>query len=279
MLVIAWAGWSDAGESASAAARYLIGEHNAEPFARIDPEEYYDFTEARPLARYRHGEREIVWPSTDFFAIPNARGPHDLIVGVGIEPHQRWKGYLGALHELAQTMDVRLALSLAAVAGGIHTRPVNVTGSANTPELAERFGMPAPRYEGPTGIVGVFHDDCRRHAIDGVSFWASVPHYIPGMTNPVGSRALLESVETVVDVQIDYSGLNEQIDRFTEQMKKAMAENEELREYVQRLEEMAGDEPAQAAQAQAAEGASELPSADVLIEDLEDFLRQRQEGD
>ena len=50
-LVIAWAGWNDAGESASTAARYLAATLSAEPFASIDPEEFYDFTEARPLAR------------------------------------------------------------------------------------------------------------------------------------------------------------------------------------------------------------------------------------
>ena len=189
-LVIAWAGWNDAGESASTAARYLAATLSAEPFASIDPEEFYDFTEARPLARYRQGVREIIWPSTDFYAVPLPARDHDLILAVGIEPNFRWKRYMDGVHALIAAMHVRLVVTLGAVAAGVpHTQPVSVSGSANSPELAQRFDMHPSRYEGPTGIVGVFHDACRRHAVDGVSLWAAVPHYLPGIANPLGARA------------------------------------------------------------------------------------------
>ena len=118
-LVVAWAGWNDAGEAASTAARYMAATMDAEPFASIDPEEFYDFTEARPLARYRDGEREIMWPSTDFYAVPLPTQDHDAILAVGIEPNFRWKRYMGAMQQLMTTMDVRLVVTLGAVASGI----------------------------------------------------------------------------------------------------------------------------------------------------------------
>lgn len=271
-LVVAWAGWNDAGESASTAARYLAATMSGEPFASIDPEDFYDFTEARPLARYRHGEREIVWPSTDFYAVRLPSRDHDLILAVGIEPNFRWKRYMDAFHALIRTMDVHLVVTLGAVAAGVpHTQPVGVSGSANRPDLADRFQMRPSRYEGPTGIVGVFHDSCRRRSVGGVSLWAAVPHYLPGIANPLGARALLERLAEISGLSIDYERLRREEHRFDERVGAAMEESDELRGYVRQLEESVQEAPAAAPPA-------ELPSAEGLIEDLEEYLR-RTRGD
>ena len=273
ILIVAWEGWNDAGESASTAAHFLARQLGGRPFATIDPEEFYDFTEARPMARYRDGERVIVWPGTDFIQLRGSGG-RDVVVGFGIEPHYRWKRYLRAMTELVEAIDARLVISLGAVASGTpHTQPVPVTGSANNPSLAERYRMRPSRFEGPSGIVGVFHDHCRRRDIGGVSLWAAVPHYLPGITNPVGARALLRAVTEMIDVPLDLEPLDGAIEHFHQQLDEALEENEDLREYVSRLEQ------ASPQQAQEAPAESELPSADELIEGLENFLRQRQEPD
>ncbi len=279
ILILAWEGWNDAGESASTAAQYLIQQHGTGPFASIDPEEFYDFTEARPMARYHRGERIIVWPRTEFVhlrARPGAR--RDIVVGLGIEPHYRWRRYLAAMSELVDVIGAKLVLSMGAVASGApHTRPVHVSGSANNSQLAERYNMHPSRFEGPSGIVGVFHDHCRRRDVGGVSLWASVPHYLPGITNPVGAQALLRVVGDMTDLRLDLEPLDRAIQRFHAQLEEALSENPELREYVARLE-AAAPEPA-APEAQSQGGAADLPSADALIEDLENFLRGRQESD
>ena len=37
-----------------------------------------------------------------------------------------------------------------------------MTGAASDPKLVEELGLQLSRYEGPTGIVGVLLDACRR---------------------------------------------------------------------------------------------------------------------
>ena len=269
VLIVAWEGWNDAGESASTAAQYLIQQLGAKPFATIDPEEFYDFTEARPMARYRSGERFIAWPSTEFVHLQSESGGRDVVVGIGIEPHYRWKRYMSALSELVDEIGAKLILSLGAVAAGTpHTQPVHVRGSANNSELAQRYNMHPSRFEGPSGIVGVFHDHCRRQGVAGVSLWASVPHYLPGITNPVGAQALLRVVSDMTGLRFDLDPLERGIQRFHTQLEEALRDNDELRDYVARLEAAS---PVPQADPQP-EG--ELPSADALIADLEDFFRQ-----
>lgn len=278
LLVLAWGGWSDAGEAASHAARYLVATLDGEQFASIDPEEYYDFTETRPVARYRNEQREIVWPSTNFYAVRTPDLPRDLIVGVGVEPNYRWKSYMAAAAELIETMNVQLVVTFGAVAAPVpHTRPITVRGSANSTELAERYQMHPSRYEGPTGIVGVFHDLCRRNGVAGISLWASVSHYLPGIVNPYGARALLDKLSEVAGLHVDFRLLERETDRFHRQVGAAMDENDNLASYVSQLEQAHRSD--ESADDDAPEGPVELPTADGLIDELEDFLRESRQDE
>ncbi len=270
ILLLAWEGWNDAGESASTAARYLIQQLGTGAIAKIESEEFYDFTDTRPLARYRNGDRYIDWRDTEIHQLQTRPGGRDVLVGVGVEPHFRWKRYMAALSQLVDDVGVKLILTMGGVAANaIHTQPVHVRGSANNSQLAERYGMHPSRFEGPSGIVGVFHDHCRRRNVGGVSLWASVPHYLPGITNPAGSDALLRTVSDMTELEIDFSPLVQGIEQFHAQLDELLRENDDLRDYVSRLEEQM---PPTQAPRQQPDG--DLPSADALIADLEDFFRQ-----
>ena len=63
-MVCAFKGWNDAGDAASSAVSFLASSLGASRFARIDPEEFYDFQANRPCIRFSEGtKREIVWPT------------------------------------------------------------------------------------------------------------------------------------------------------------------------------------------------------------------------
>ncbi|MEK7836636.1 MAG: PAC2 family protein, partial [candidate division NC10 bacterium] len=53
ILIMAFAGWNDAAESATGAARYLGQIWPARSFASIDPEEFYHFGISRPYVRFK----------------------------------------------------------------------------------------------------------------------------------------------------------------------------------------------------------------------------------
>ena len=274
-MILAWGGWSDAGSAATHGLRTLANAIDAQPCGSIDPENYYDFSVTRPFARYRDGEREIVWPSTDFYYGAPADADRDLGIAIGSEPANRWRSYMEALFDGVEAFGTELVISLAAVAAPVpHTRPVVVWGAANTAALAEKHNMHPPAYEGPTGIVGVFHDYCRRKNVGAISLWASVPHYLGDTTNPVGSLALLERLQKVLDLPLPLAGLRSEISQFQEQVDRAIARDDDLASYVRRLEssgsQIASFEPP-------APRSEELPPAESLIEDLEQFLRGTQQ--
>jgi len=273
ILIMAFTGWNDAAESATTAARYVATSFAAEKFAEIDPEEFYHFGLSRPNVRFKPGsetEREIIWPATEFSISQSADLTRDLIVGVAIEPHLRWKAYCEAVVDLARRSEVALVLMLGALLAEVpHTRPVRLAGSASDPELAVRLGVRPSRYEGPTGIVGVLHDACRQAGISSASLWAAVPHYVSLTPSPKAALALSDRLADLLEADIDTTELAEAAESYSEQVSEAVASDPDTAAYIEELEQRA-DTLAEEA---------DLPSGDALAAELTRFLRERDERD
>src|ERR687894_377753 len=164
VLITAFRGWNDGGQGASLAAGFLARSWNAARFADIDPENFFDFQATRPHVSLVDGvTRQIDWPDNAFYhaAIPGT--DRDALLMLGVEPNVRWRTFSELVTGLAVDLGVELVVTLGSLLADVpHTRPAPVTGSATDPELVERLNLQASRYEGPTGIVGILHDACKR---------------------------------------------------------------------------------------------------------------------
>jgi proteasome assembly chaperone (PAC2) family protein len=269
VLVAAFRGWNDGGQGASLAAGYLAKTWDARRFAEIDPEGFFDFQVTRPQVRLEQGfTRRIDWPETVFL---HARPPgldRDAVLLLGVEPNVRWKTFSGLIVDFARELGVELVVTLGALLADVpHTRPTPVTGSATDPELIERLGLQASRYEGPTGIVGVLHDACKRAGLPSASLWAAVPHYVSLAPSPKAAAALCERLGTLLGAPIDTAELDEAAVAYVSQVSEAIAADEETASYVEELERRV-DELDE----------SDLPSGETLAAELARFLREREEG-
>ena len=273
IMILAFAGWNDAGEAATSAAQLLCSRLHAEKFASLDPEEFYNFAEHRPRVRLVKGlQREIVWPANEFFYCQDPSLLQDLIIGVGIEPHLKWKTYIQAILDLAQQSHVSMLMTLGALlAEVVYSRPVRVTGSSTDPELSSRLHLSTSRYEGPTGIVGVLNDACRRASLPAVSLWANVPHYLSNTPNPKAMHALVRRVLAIIDHPLDLPDVETAVREFETKVAEVIANNPAVASYVRQLEEREQDEADDAPPRRE----SELPSGDQLVQELEQFLRQQ----
>ena len=197
---MAFRGWNDGAEAATGALRYLRRRVPVDACAKLDPDEFFVFSEHRPKVRNRDGVREIRWPRLDFVPLRVSGATNDLILGLGTEPDLKWKTFATHLVELAQVMQVREVMTVGAlIADTTHTLPVPISGGATDPARAEELGLQSSGsgYEGPTGIVGVLGDAFRRAEIPYVSLWAGVPYYVQGGPDPRATKALLQRINTV----------------------------------------------------------------------------------
>ncbi|HLC42118.1 MAG TPA: PAC2 family protein [Methylomirabilota bacterium] len=277
LLVMAFAGWNDAAEAATTAARYLKQAVAGTKFAEIDPEEFYHFGLSRPYVRFKPGsetEREIVWPATEFSVSQRSDLPRDLIIGVAAEPHLRWKTYCATVLDLAKRLNVSLVVTLGALLAEVpHTRPVRLVGGASDPELAARLGIRPTRYEGPTGIVGTLNTISRDAGLPTATVWANVPHYVSGMENPKAALALVQRVLGLMNASLDLTDLEEAARQYDAQLNEAVSQNQKIMKYIRELEAKEIESVDEDPRRFDAEG--ELPPADQLISEIDQFLRQQ----
>jgi proteasome assembly chaperone (PAC2) family protein len=268
ILVCAFAGWNDGGEAASTALRYARERWGARRFARIDPEEFFDFQVNRPTVRLDEGQtRRLDWPACEFF---HARvGGRDLIVFLGVEPNVRWRTFCEQILAVSRDLGVRLLVTLGAFLADVpHTFPTPVTAASSDPEWSSRLDVEPSRYEGPTGILGVLNEMASRTGVPALSLWGAASHYLPSGTNPKVALALLEKLGELLEVPIDLAGMRTATAVWDQQVRRAIEEDEDLVAYVRRLEELTEE----------GRDLGEIPSGDQLADELERFLRD-QRGD
>lgn len=266
-LVCAFAGWNDAAGAASTALETIAASLESQIVAKLDPEDFYDFQVNRPTIRLLDGRtRHVDWPQNTFVAAPVPGADKDFILMTGVEPNLRWRSYSTAILDVAQEMGAEMLISLGALIADVaHTLPVPITGLASDEALVEELGLSRSNYEGPTGIVGVLHDQARQLGMSSASLWAAVPHYVAAVPNPKAALALLRRLEGLTGVALEASELEDAMERFENQVNRAVSANPEIEELVRRLESEQDDE-------------IELPevtSGDALARDFQRFLKQR----
>jgi len=265
VVVAAFEGWNDAGDAATGAVEHLELIWDATPLAALDPDDYYDFQVNRPTVTHVDGvSRRIEWPTTRISVARPAGYVRDIVLLRGIEPNMRWRGFCEELIELCAELEVSTVVTLGALlADTPHTLPVPVTGTSYDSESATRWGLETSRYEGPTGIVGVFQNACVQAGLPAVSFWAAVPHYVSQPPAPKATVALLQRVEEVLEVSVPLGALPEQGEEWVRTVSEMASEDDEVVEYVRALEE-------KASQIDLAQ-----TSGDAIAKDFERYLRRR----
>jgi proteasome assembly chaperone (PAC2) family protein len=269
VLVAAFEGWNDAADAATGAVDHLAAVWEATEIGRLDPDEYYDFQVNRPSVSLEDGvTKRIEWPTSRLLLASPEDSSRDIVLLRGLEPNMRWRGFCSELLAAVHELGVELVVTLGALlADAPHTRPVQVTGTAHDEATATRLRLERSRYEGPTGIVGVFQDACERSGLPAVSFWAAVPHYVAQPPCPKATLALLGRVEEMLDVPVPMGHLPEESRAWESRVDELAREDSEVMEYVRSLESR--------------EPAAEHPDAsgDAIAREFERYLRRRGIGD
>jgi hypothetical protein len=159
---------------------------------------------------------------------------------------------------------VELVVIMGALLGDTpHTRPVPVSSVTSDADLARTMDLEETKYEGPTGIVGILQEACTHAGVPAVSLWAAVPHYVSQPPNPKATLALLNRLEDLIDLRIPLGELAEDARAWQLGVDQLAAEDSEVAEYVQSLEE--------------ARDTAELPEAsgDAIAREFERYLRRR----
>jgi proteasome assembly chaperone (PAC2) family protein len=236
VLIAAFEGWNDGGVASTSAVERLVKAFDAEPFARLDPEEFYLFSENRPTVRLVEGRtRRVTWQTNTFYHGRMTGTGRDVILFHGSEPNLKWRTYCDNLVAMARRYEVKRLVTLGAyLADVLYTLPVQITGFATEPDIEERYGLRRSNYEGPTGVVGVLSDYCQQQGMDVLSLWAAVPYYI-SIPNPKAVHSLLSKLVAIFSFEFDLSSLEQDADNFDNEINDVVAKDPNVAAYVREL--------------------------------------------
>jgi proteasome assembly chaperone (PAC2) family protein len=292
----AFSGWNDAASAASWAVKFLVNQWDAEPFAEIDPDVFFDFSETRPTTRISGGAvRRLSWPANRFYihraSVRDAQ-QRDVVLFLGDEPHLRWKTFSREIVEFSHQLHVEeIALLGVFSAEAPHTAPVQVSGATSRAAILrkmEQFGVERASYSGPTGILTSLQDTARRDGISATSLWAGAPHYVAASPNLPVAEALLRKLDHLYDLNLSLKDLARAAQRFNNRVSNLVAADPDVTAYVHDLEQRLTSSEAGAIGG--AESFSpdlsgihniprigELPSPEQAILDVEAYLRRNRE--
>jgi len=150
-----------------------------------------------------------------------------------------------------------------------HTRPVKLAATAPpaSADLVERIGIVHGELEVPAGVMSALELAFADAGIPVVSLWARVPHYVAGMPFPEASAALVEGLADIAGLSLDSAALRHAADSSRRQVDQLIADNNEHRAMVRKLEENIDASEGNAM------GVDEVPTGDQIAAELEKFLR------
>jgi len=276
-LVTAFAGWSDAAQAATGTVAYLVKRLNAKRFAEIEAEEFYDFSTIRPTVTVDRGLiTSLKLPRSSFFYWQNQAGDHDLVLLHGIEPQLHWQRFVDLILDLAGQLEVHRIYAL----GGLydrtpHTREPRISGLVNESgllDVLERNGIEPIVYQGPSSLHGLLMTECVQRKIEVISLWGHTPFYVRAESNPMVCLGLLRKLATMMEIEIDLEELRKAGEYLQDMLSRLLAESDELRHYVQKLEEqytLEGPAPSELSE-----------DTNRIVREVEDFLRnERNRGE
>lgn len=255
IMLVAFEGWNDAGEAASTAVRRVIDACELEPFDEIEPDEFLDFTFARPmLRRLEDGSRALSWPATFAYAPTRSSERQSLVDDVdlsvstgadgelfallGAEPSRNWMDFAEQAVDIARQCEVDAIVFVGAMLADVpHTRPTPTSVTSESASLRHRLGVEQSEYEGPTGIMSVIAMAAEQVGIQTASVWASVPHYVHAQHVPKATIALLDRLTELLDVTVPLGELPRLAGEWESGVDELAERDDDMRAYIGHLEQ------------------------------------------
>lgn len=252
--------------------------HDAKLVARMDADQFYDFSITPPAVRTEGDQRIIDWPKNEIALVRAPESLRDVLVLTGIEPHLRWPTFSEALTGFLRDHAIKELLVLRTWPGAVpHTRPAMLRLTTTSEQLAGELGLPSleNNYRGPVDLAGLVST---LHGNDGGvagGLTAVVPNYLGIVPNPFAMLALTEVLDRLAGSETPLDEVQVTADELRDRADEEMKNSEEFREAVQEMERnyenVSGNFTGVGT---TDEGSDELPSSDDILRDVERFLRQ-----
>ena len=281
VLIVSLGGFIDAGHTQRLLTEHLLASGEATVVASFDVDQLIDYRGRRPAMVFDANR----WASYDdpallLYRLADRDGtPYYLLAGS--EPDYQWERVIEAIREII----VDLAITLTVTAHGIpmavpHTRPLGMSRHATNPRLLGEDNPLFGRVQVPASLSALLELRLGESDHDAIGFAIHVPHYLSQAEFPDSAVAALNAI-------VDHTGLNLPNDALVAaaginraEIAREVDGSEEVAQVVNALEQQY-DQFVEGMQRPSllATGVSEIPSAEEIGAEFEEFLRTVSDDD
>lgn len=275
VLLVQLTGWIDASAAAASAMETVSKATVARELIVFDADTFIDYRARRPVMELREGvSTRIVWATPEMRVGRDEKGK-DLLLLLGPEPDTAWRFFARTVADIATELGVRKMVGLGAYPfAAPHTRPVGITATTPDPDVSARLPFVRNSLDAPAGVASVLEHELHGRGIETMTFWAQIPHYVATMPYPAGSAALIEAVCAEAGLALDTGDLPREATTQRERLDQLVRSNPEHLEMLSKMEAAYDALRTQTA----IDIASDLPSAEQLAAEVEQFLREQGQG-
>jgi hypothetical protein len=280
-LVAGLTGFADAGNAVSQLGSYLLETLEAEPVATFDADVLLDYRARRPTIYFDQDHLTDYEPLTLKLYLAQDELHQPFLLLTGFEPDFRWEQFSAAVIGLVEELQVASTTWVHAIPMPVpHTRPIGVTVSGTRSELIESMSVWRPHTQAPATAMHLIEYRLQQTEHPTVGFVLLIPHYLADTEYPAAAVTALESISASTGLIFPTDRLRQEDRDFIANIDEQVAGNGELGRLVGALEERHDsymqDSPLRSP---LTHEDGELPSADEIAAELENFLAFRRHGD
>jgi hypothetical protein len=280
-LVAGLTGFADAGGVVTQLSEYFVDSVDQRLIATFDADVLLDYRARRPTIHFDEDHvSDYQAPQLALYLAKDEIGQQFLVL-TGFEPDFQWNRFADAVLQLISRYKVKTTTWVHAIPmPSPHTRPIGVTVSGNRVELIDSMSIWKPNTRAPANALHLVEYRLQELDHPTVGFVLLVPHYLADTEYPDAAVKALESISAATGLVFPTDTLRTEGKEFLTKIDAQLETNQELARLVGTLEErhdsyMEGNP----LRSPLTDQDGELPSADEIAAELENFLATRRKGE
>jgi hypothetical protein len=280
-LLLALGGFVDAGNIQKVLATHLLESSESEVIAAFAVDELIDYRDRRPpmtfeVNRWTHYET----PEMVLHRLEDRDGQtYHLLTGP--EPDFQWERLAAAIWQVMERLGIELVVTTHGIPMAVpHTRPIGMTAHATDPLLIGGAASPFGTVQVPASFAAFLEYRLQARRESALGFAIHVPHYLGASEWAEGALAALTAITDATALNLPNDDLVTRAGENAAAITREVDDNAEVGQLVSALEQqydafVHGQEQENLL---AQPGTRELPSAEELGAEFEEFLRSVEEG-
>lgn len=279
-LVAGLTGFTDAGGSISQTSEHIFQNLKHELILRFDNDQLLDYRSRRPVMFFEKDHISSYTPALLALYLVEDEAGQQFLYLHGYEPDFAWERFAKAIGELAN----RFAISDFVWVHSIpfpapHSKPLSVTVSGNRSDLIAKYSEWKPQTQVPGNVLHLLEYTLSALGYATAGFVLLVPHYISESDYPKTAVTAFELITAATGLVFPTDSLREQNEKFERKLQQQISENGDLQRMVENLEQGWKNQHARIGDAPVRSPEVDLPSADDIAAQLEDYLSSRKRNE